>query len=676
MKVIKTLLIFLLSTYILTAQENEIIQLESDIINTSNPKKKADLLYDLSWEYIYINNNNKAIENAQKALKISQKNKYIKGEINALNALGTIALDKREYQKGIEYAKKQLAKSQKSVFKYGIARSYHQLALFNFETNDNIVAEQYCQKALKYYNILQNKPKVYDILNLQATILKENDQPDSALIVYRYILTSLEKENGDALNIADTKLNLGLLNFKLKQYIQAKQFFESAQSIYEVQENNFGLVAVHNSLGMLFQALDNKIAARQSFEECIKIKKSADLNNEIPKVLLNLGIISLSENKLSEALTHFKSVQNQAIPPLDSAFTYFNLGELYIKNNQIDLAIQTYQKALDITLKLNESSLKKSVFRGLAIAYRENGDANKSMDFYRKHSILEDSINTGYARAFDLKTTLDKEKAKQQRQKLTIIYIIIISVLIIGSLFFLMYYRNKKQLAEKEIIYKEKEIENLVSTFEVRFNYAKLAGQDQEKERIATDLHDRLGSMLATVKLHFQSLDKKIDALGDTKNQYNKANNLLDDACEEVRNISHDMQSSILKQFGLMAQIKSLATTINEAQEIKIKVSEHGLEERIDNKKERNIYQIIQELVTNVLKHAKATTLTITLTRRNEILNIIVEDNGKGFNFNKRSSGIGLRNIEARVHELGGEIDFDTGAGVGTTVVIDINIGK
>ncbi|WP_272973980.1 sensor histidine kinase, partial [Croceibacter atlanticus] len=106
---------------------------------------------------------------------------------------------------------------------------------------------------------------------------------------------------------------------------------------------------------------------------------------------------------------------------------------------------------------------------------------------------------------------------------------------------------------------------------------------------------------------------------------------------------------------------------------LQVEVNHYGLEDRLDNNLEISIFRIIQELVTNIIKHANASEASITLTQHDDDLNIIVEDNGKGFNLSAiDKQGLGLSSIEKRVNFLHGDINIDSTVGKGTTIIIDI----
>jgi len=190
-------------------------------------------------------------------------------------------------------------------------------------------------------------------------------------------------------------------------------------------------------------------------------------------------------------------------------------------------------------------------------------------------------------------------------------------------------------------------------------------------------LHDRLGSMLSTVKLYFSSVEEQMDKLKEqNKEQYNKANHLLDEACEEVRKISHNLVSGELIKFGLLSSLQQMKRTIEDAGQLKINVLAFGIENRLDSMVEIELYRIIQELVNNILRHSKATEVTIQLNKSEKNLNIVVEDNGIGFDLKSVKEGMVLKNIRTRVNKLKGFLSVDSSKGRGTTTIIDIAFDK
>ncbi|MGB3468078.1 MAG: sensor histidine kinase, partial [Cyclobacteriaceae bacterium] len=201
--------------------------------------------------------------------------------------------------------------------------------------------------------------------------------------------------------------------------------------------------------------------------------------------------------------------------------------------------------------------------------------------------------------------------------------------------------------------------------------------QEKEQNRIAKELHDKLGATLSTVKLYFESMEEHLTFLKEkNRERYGKAIEMLNDACEDVRSIAYKMGSEILNRFGLGAALENLHQNINSLLPLEVSITHHGLdEERLDYKYEINIFRIIQELINNASKHADATEITAQLIRKEGNLNLIVEDNGKGFNPEETGeTGLGLSSIKARVEVLKGDLRIDSGMGSGSTFIIDIPI--
>jgi signal transduction histidine kinase len=183
--------------------------------------------------------------------------------------------------------------------------------------------------------------------------------------------------------------------------------------------------------------------------------------------------------------------------------------------------------------------------------------------------------------------------------------------------------------------------------------------------------------MLSTIKLYFACLEEHSDAMSsDDREQYFKGIRLVDEACEDVRRISHDLASSDLVKFGLVTAIRQLGATIEGTGRLKVSVHAFAMEVRLASSVEINLYKIVQELINNILKHADASEVSIQLGRTKDELNIVVEDNGRGFDYNPdlQDTGLGLKSILLRVNKLHGQMQCDSVKKRGTITIITIPI--
>lgn len=219
----------------------------------------------------------------------------------------------------------------------------------------------------------------------------------------------------------------------------------------------------------------------------------------------------------------------------------------------------------------------------------------------------------------------------------------------------------KVEQKSKEILQKQNEV-----------NKALISGEEKERKRVAQDLHDGMGSLLSTLRLNAESIDLSSKNLTTAEAvAYQNVLDMIDKACTELRNISHNMLPSGIEHFGLRATLESLANKLNQTSSTQFLIDTFELE-RLQNKDTAlQVYRIVLELMNNIIKHAFATQAIVQLIMQQHQLNIVVEDNGRGFSQETKSSGLGLLSVRSRVEALQGKITIDTNA-EGTTIIIEI----
>jgi len=201
-----------------------------------------------------------------------------------------------------------------------------------------------------------------------------------------------------------------------------------------------------------------------------------------------------------------------------------------------------------------------------------------------------------------------------------------------------------------------------------------LNAEENERKRISGELHDGLGQLFSAVKMNLSALTGSLDFKDKHgEEMFNKTMSLVDESCKEVRLISHQMAPNVLLKSGLTAAVRDFISKID-ARKLKINLETFGLQNRLDQNIETVLYRVIQETVNNVIKHSGANTLDIQLTKDEEGINAMIEDNGKGFDTSslEKFEGIGLKNIKSRVGYLKGTVDFSSTLGSGTLVAIHI----
>lgn len=187
-------------------------------------------------------------------------------------------------------------------------------------------------------------------------------------------------------------------------------------------------------------------------------------------------------------------------------------------------------------------------------------------------------------------------------------------------------------------------------------------GQENERRRLAKELHDGLVQTLSAVNINLNILEEGIEKLDrDERNAYRKALHFLKEAIKDTRGMSHDLMPYGLELSGLVKAVQSLCKKVPEY--ITVNFSYGDDIGRFNQHLELGIYRILQELINNIIKHADADTILIKLFRNDEVVSLKVEDNGSGFSGTLdevKLNGIGLRNITTRVISLNGKLDFES----------------
>jgi two-component system, NarL family, sensor kinase len=500
----------------------------------------------------------------------------------------------------------------------------------------------YSRIATVYYDLNQyDKALEYDKLSLSCQLLKNNEeaiawayvymcddfyslkQPDSALVYLAKAKPMVEKLNNHRLNLQYLgKLAVGkkLKNDFAGAIVEYQKIIDEAKII----DNNFQLFTSQKMIGFCNLKLGNLIAARKYFLMALPPAIEGGFIKEKIEILQNLVTIEEQSGHPKEAFTYLKELT-------------------VIKDS---MSKEASNKAIaEIENKYQASQKEKEIIQ----LQKDKEVQVLSMN----HQTL----------AIKQKSTWNYFLAS-----------VLILVLAVGFFGF-RNFRNRQQLSKQQDQLKEQRIRELEKDKQLIAVDSMLKGQEEERTRLAKDLHDGLGGMLSGVK--FSLMNMKSNLIVDHENVivFERSLDMLDTSIQELRRVAHNMMPATLIKFGLDEALKDYCNNINNAQILQVKYQSFGMEERIDSNVEIIIYRIVQELFANIFKHAKATEALVQLLREGDRISIAVEDNGKGFDVEelKSSKGSGWANIRSRVDYLKGKLDLNSEIGKGTSVNIEIH---
>jgi len=316
-----------------------------------------------------------------------------------------------------------------------------------------------------------------------------------------------------------------------------------------------------------------------------------------------------------------------------------------------------------------------------AIAFSRQ-DYKKGFEYYYRKMDFENNVfnETLQQKEADLRIRYETEKKDNQirlqqydiQRKSTFNYLLIAGAAALLLIVLLLFrtYRQKQRLQQKRILELETQQQLMAAG-------AVIKGEEQERTRLAKDLHDGLGGMLSGIKYSFQTMKGNLIMTPENQQAFERSMDMLDSSIKEMRRVAHNMMPEALVKFGLDTALKDFCEDINRSGALQVNYQSIGMEEVVvEGTAAIAVYRIIQELLNNTMKHAAATNAIVQLSKTQDGINITVEDDGNGFDplILERATGIGWRNIQSRVEYLKGKMDVSTSPGKGTSVQIEINI--
>ncbi len=513
---------------------------------------------------------------------------------------------------------------------------------------------------------------------------------------YLKSLSLCEKLN---LNNLSQKNYLGLAKVAIsqKKFTEVLAYLQKAEALEKLQPNGFNKAEINIQFGYCYSHMENITLSEKYFGEAFNFFENK--KQEFP-----MAFIMTERSNLYYKTDPLKAIEIQLkaqkifdrIAPncLTSAFNIVYLGESLfelakddslikeIKYPEIPTTKQKLMRAADellirglaLTKKLKNTDGYLSTNSILADMAIYNEDYKTAIKYYRSKFKYTDSLfsqkNKNAIAKFEAEKDLIKLSLENQKKE-TLNKILIGTALGITLIGILGYrnFKSKQKIQQQQIteLQKEKQlaaIDNL------------LQGQEEERSRLAKDLHDGLGGMLSGVKLSFNNI--KENMILDTENtlRFEKSINQLDSTIAELRKVAHNLMPEALVKFGLQNAIEDFCSSLQQNNSCSINFQQLGMERDLGNVANVNVYRIIQELVNNAVKYASAHQIIVQLTKTENKVLITVEDDGKGFDKNilATEKGIGLSNIKHRVDYFKGMMDIDSKLDEGTSVHIDLTV--
>jgi len=594
-------------------------------------------------------------------------------------------------------------------------------------------AQELCKKMFLYNNVnfdsvlhyaklldsaSKNLPAEYQAMSLYGhAIYKGKKRPSVAIRDYHKAIDLLTNTRADTL-LASIYNGLGICTKNMADYPLALDYYLKSLRLFEMAGKTKHAAGVLSNIGELYQVKGDLASAKKYILQSMEMNKKNGnttyylsaaqtlaniygMNNQFDSALAidNMGIAaadSIGSVSIKSIFYNNKGNCYLYSDRFDSAAYYFNqcllldsaLGNItYMTDNYLTLATLSYKKKEYTTAEkrfgysilladsLKNNHMKHQAWNGLADLYKATGNLAAEITAKDSAAIVKDRIinEKSEAKIAELKELYEADKKEQtislQQQRLNNQRLIItagIIVFVLLALLAWLFYRRYK-------LKKEKELQQTIITQREEATINILTAEENERKRIAADLHDGVGQLMTAAWLNLQVMEKQHNG-DEQKELLNKTTLLVGESCKEVRQVSHNMMPNALLKKGLVNAVREFTQQIDRSV-IAINLQTEGLNKELNSITETILYRVIQECVNNAIKHAAATELDISIQHSSDGIDVLIEDNGKGFNTNftaGEKEGLGLQNIRSRISFLKGTVQWDSSPGNGTVVAIHL----
>jgi two-component system NarL family sensor kinase len=628
-------------------RKGQLLQLYSGFQKASDHRGMALTAYILSGEFATVKKTDSTIKFCRICIDLVASHVIMK-ESCRLN-LASILLYEAKYDlatltidSAIQNLKKVPKSSSLGLAIMGKGNVFHRQASLDS-------AMKYYTQAAEIFLTVKDSLELAKAYRNSAIILSASGNKPKALKFHQLSL-KIGEILGDRNTIAAAIMGLGNMKLDLSDWDSASYYFKLADSIFVLTENHRSRIWTQNNLANAAYYAEDYENAQRYFLISRDLAMLLKDSTEISRTHTNLGwsYISLNDNATAKGMFDFGLEVAKSLADDDLlSQSYVGLSDYYIAENDYKNALEHYAKSRSYYERMLNNSRVKEVER-----------------LEEKFSANERELRIAQLNEENAVAALDLSQQKNWTIGLTLGFILLFSL---GGFAHVQRKRqSEKRLAAQELAFGKTLLDSTV------------IAEENERQRIAKDLHDGLVQTLAATKMGLQSVAKKLSPEAKETALLQDKINMLQDATTEARNISHQLMPLALMENGLIKAMEEMLSKTLGIAGVKYTFEYFGLKnERFAQRVEIGFYRIAQEMVNNILKHSQAKHAEIQLLKTKTHLVLHIEDDGIGFDLGdkQKRSGIGLNNMFSRASAVNGEINFEKADPKGTSANVRVPLG-
>lgn len=553
------------------------------------------------------------------------------------------------------------------------------------------------KQAIKQYeNSIKQLSTFHDSLSIsllalsyyQFSYLQANQNGYQSLIetITNQCIPLTKKNNNEELE-AYFYTQIGLAFMSVGQFKKAEEQHNVALELLKnIPTNSIHLLTYLNSISnYCYQA--NSASAKPYLDKSTSLINQYPDSRHITNYYYQLAMFQTTRTQYKEAQSTLQKGIQEAKKRKQTQFLqimHFRMYNTYLMQNEYQMAKKYMEDIVTEGILTQDPVNRKHVFAQMTHINELLNNYPEAYSWQKRTLALSDSLQQANLlekmneleilhRTSEQKNTIDELKLKQIENELATkntnikllgIAIALVILLLISSILFLTI-RNQKKLNKQISINHHQELQRLEQQRKYDASQAVLIGEENERKRIAQDLHDSVGSMLAGIRMKL-AIDEKRDS---------KVIEEIDKSLAEVRRISRNIMPETLENRGLKEALQELCQSMNN-QHTHFHFESFELSHKIPYNIQISLYRICQEAISNIIKYAHATEVIIQLSQNNNTLQLVIEDDGIGFDLKNTSTGLGIKNMENRMHLHQGSFSIYSAINEGTTITATCQINE
>jgi len=554
------------------------------------------------------------------------------------------------------------------------------------EIDNRILNKEYDQALLKieqlekYSAYISNNNNRLNLNLLKAEAYFGKEESEESINLLLTGLDQLIKQKESPL-IGKYSLFLAQIFVKEKNYKKAIEYYNTLFENGLKRNDTVDVLRSYVSIGGIYQTLGELDSADFYYNKIIQYPVNIKTESYITSTYNNLANIASGgqDFELAEQYANkILAIKQQFKDDIGVSLGYLNLGNIYYEKNEINKAKINYLKSYELVKNLKTDvalNIKHNLLFNLAGVDSELKNYKTAFNYLEEATSLKDSISDAniaqniseLEAKYNVKVeALKFEEEKRKHFKTQLLFYGLAGAFLLFLVFGYIFYNNYrlKQRHKLELV------ENEMNT---RIINATIDAKEKERKTIAEILHDSVSALLSSANLHLMA--SKAQLKKNSPKEISKAQGILNEASIKIRDLSHELISSVLLKFGLAFAVHDMCQKYSNS-EISLFSDDNGIK-RYDQDFEIKIHNIIEELINNILKHSKASNATIMLAhRKDDKLSIRINDDGVGFDIGsvRQKDGLGLSHINARVKIMKGIFNIESSKNEGTSVFILVPI--